>query len=102
MSIYTDVNMETTKNEQTQLKTFSKMIKSNYISIHGEKKVAKLFYNLTSEQLYVLMDLYKRFPLLRWNKFGVYLEKEMLISKELNRSFAIHMYINALQHFLDK
>jgi len=103
MTIYTNVDVDIDENMKTkQLNLFCNMIKSDYINIHGEKIVAKLFYGLDSEQLNVLIDLYKQFPLLRWNKIDGYLEKEGLISKKLNRSFAVHMYINALQHFLDK
>jgi hypothetical protein len=96
VDVNVDVNMKT-----KQLNLFCNMIKGDYISIHGEKIVAKLFYDLDSEQFNKLIDLYKRFPLRRWNKIRGYLEKEGLISKQLNRSFVVHMYINALQHFLD-
>ena len=81
---------------------FYNMIRRDYFSIHGGDIVSKLFYDLTVDDLDSLIVLYKEFPLLRWNKFSVYLEKNELIPNGFNASFVIHMYINAIQHFLDR
>jgi hypothetical protein len=81
---------------------FYNMIRRDYVGIHGDGIVSKLFHDLTVDDLDSLIVLYKEFPLLRWNKFSVYLEKNDLIPNGFNASFVIHMYINAIQHFLDR
>jgi len=85
-----------------RLMLFYTMIRRDYVGIHGDGIVSKLFHDLTVDDLDSLIVLYKEFPLLRWNKFSVYLEKNDLIPNGFNASFVIHMYINAIQHFLDR
>ena len=89
-------------NVNNRLMLFYTMIHRDYVGIHGDDIVSKLFYDLTIDDLDSLIVLYKEFPLLRWNKFSVYLEKNELIPDGFNASFVIHMYINAIQHFLDR
>lgn len=91
-----------TNGMNNRLMLFYGMIHKDYVSIHGGDVVSKLFYGLTIDDLDSLIVLYKEFPLLRWNKFSVYLEKNELIPDGFNASFVIHMYINAIQHFLDR
>ena len=81
---------------------FYNMVSNIYTPIHGKQTVSKLFNSLESEQLTGLCNLYKEHPLKRWNKIKTFLEKENLISDDLDVQFVIPMYINALQHYLDR
>ena len=87
--------------DEYRLLLFNNMISKDYLDIHGYNILTKLFSYLTHDHLKNLIDLYKQFPLLRSNKIGVYLENHGLISDDLNNSFVVRMYINALQHFID-
>lgn len=88
-------------NSEDRLTLFHNMIKDDYLGIHGNDVICKLFERLNNEQLNKLIELYNEYPLLRWRKCKGYLEKEGLISRDLDDGFVVHMYINALQHFLE-